>query len=152
LIGRDDVLLAAVGSGLALAATLALGQAWLATGFDREGARSLGLRSPLPDAVLLVLIALVVVAALSAVGALLASALMVIPAATVRLWTHRLATWQIGSVMLTAVLGTVGLWLSVKTNAPPGATIAVLAGACFALAAIGRALHRRPIRLAAATV
>ena len=38
--------------------------------------------------------------------------------------------------------GTAGLWLSVKTNAPPGATIATLSGAVFALAAAARAMPR----------
>jgi zinc/manganese transport system substrate-binding protein len=145
LIGPRDVVLAAIGSALALAATFSLGHSWLATGFDREGARSLGLRSPVPDAVLLLLVALVVVAALSAVGALLATALVVMPAATVRLWTDRIATWQAGSVALTAVLGTIGLWLSVKTDAPPGATIAVLAGGTFALSALARAAGLRRV-------
>src|SRR5919197_1414871 len=50
VIGGDDLLLAALASGLALAASAALGRAWLATGFDPDAARSLGLRSPLPDA------------------------------------------------------------------------------------------------------
>jgi ABC-type Zn uptake system ZnuABC Zn-binding protein ZnuA len=38
----------------------------------------------------------------------------------------------------------VGLWLSVKTDAPPGSTIACVAGAVFALVAGGRALVRGP--------
>ncbi len=33
-------------------------------------------------------------------------------------------SWQLASVALVAAEGTVGLWLSVKTDAPPGATIA----------------------------
>lgn len=152
LIGPRDVILAAVGSALALAATLSVGRTWLATGFDPEGARSLGLRSSLPDALLLLLVALVVVAALSAVGALLTTSLIVVPAATVRLWTHRMAPWQLGSVLLTAALGVCGLWLSVKTDAPPGATIAVLAGAAFTLSALARGARRRRATAGAASV
>jgi zinc/manganese transport system substrate-binding protein len=49
------------------------------------------------------------------------------------LWTQRLRTWQLASVALAAAEGVVGLWLSVELNAPPGAAIAVLAGAVFAL-------------------
>ena len=48
-------------------------------------------------------------------------------------------SWQLASVALVALEGTVGLWLSVKTDAPPGATIACVSGAVFALvAAAGR--------------
>ena len=56
---------------------------------------------------------------------------------------------------LVAVEGTVGLWLSVKTDAPPGATIACVAGAVFAAVAAARAVARVPRRagaLAAATL
>ena len=132
-IGSGDLVFAAVASALTLAASYLLGRAWLAIGFDPGTVGSLGLRSSLPDAVLLVLIALVATAALSAVGALLATALFIVPAATVRLWARRLLPWQVGSITLVAVEGIVGLWLSVQTNAPPGATIAVLAGGVFAL-------------------
>ena len=55
----------------------------------------MGLRSQWPDALLLVLIAFAVVASLTAIGALLATALFVVPAATVRLWTQRLPVWQL---------------------------------------------------------
>src|SRR5437763_674306 len=48
---------------------------------------------------------------------------------------------------LAAVEGTVGLWLAVETNAPPGATIAVVAGAGFALVSLSRA--RRAMALPA---
>jgi len=146
VLDRGDVALAALASGLALAASVVLGRTWLATGFDPAGARALGVRSALPDAILLGLIALVTTAELSAIGALLTTALLVIPAATVRLWTRRLLAWQLATVALVALEGVAGLWISVQTNAPPGATIAMLAGGVFALAAIARAL--RSARLA----
>jgi ABC-type Zn uptake system ZnuABC Zn-binding protein ZnuA len=92
------------------------------------------------------------VAALSAVGALLVSALFVVPAATVRLWTRRMLPWQIATVALVAVEGVVGLWLSVEWNAPPGAAIALLAGAAFAVAALARELAVRRARRAVVVV
>ena len=91
LVGTRDLVLAAVVGVVVLALSLVLGRRWLALGFDTESAAALGVRSPFPDAVLLVLVALGVVAGLSTLGALLATALFVIPAATVRLVTRRLA-------------------------------------------------------------
>ena len=143
LIEPRDLLLAGLASAGALAATLTLGRQWLATGFDPGTARALGVRGRLYDAVLLALMALVVVAALSALGALLVAALVVVPAATVRLWTDRLAPWQAITVALVAAEGIVGLALSVELNAPPGAMIATLAGAVFAVSAGVRALQAR---------
>src|SRR5919201_493025 len=91
LVGPHDVRLAAIAALLALALTAVLGRRWLATGFERETARSLGVRAALYDTVLLGAVAFAVVAALSAVGALLAAALYVVPAATTRLWFRRQA-------------------------------------------------------------
>src|SRR5215831_2041110 len=60
LVGTRELVLAAIVSLLALAGTVALGRFWLAIGFDPQNARALGVRSALPDAVLLVLTALAV--------------------------------------------------------------------------------------------
>ena len=148
LIGTRDLVLAGASSALVIAATVLLGRRWLAIGFDEGGARSLGIRSAFPDAFLLVLIAFAVVAALPAIGALLVTALFVVPAATVRLLTRRLLAWQLGSVALVLGEGMVGLWLSVKLNVPPGAAISVLAGTVFAVVAGVRLLSPSLRRLA----
>ena len=131
-IGPDDVRLAAAAALVAALASRLFGTRWLATGFDPATARTLGLRSAVPDTVLLALVALGAVATLSAVGALLATALLVVPAATTRLLTDRIQTWQLATIALAAVEGTFGIWLAVQLNAPPGATIAVVTGAAFA--------------------
>lgn len=140
LIDGGDLVLAGVAAGLTLIASLLLGQRWLAAGFDPASASpAAGGRL---DLALFGLIALAITAALSVVGALLVTALFVVPALTARLFAERMLSWQLASVALVAVEGTVGLWLSVKTDAPPGATIAVVAGAVFAIAAGARALAR----------
>jgi ABC-type Zn uptake system ZnuABC Zn-binding protein ZnuA/ABC-type Mn2+/Zn2+ transport system permease subunit len=143
LIGDRELVLAGAVSLLAVAGTFLLGRRWLASGFDPLSARSLGIRSRVPDAALLALVALGVVAGLAALGALLVTALLVVPAATARLWSRRLPVWQASSALLTAVEGIVGLWLSVELNVPPGAAIAVLAGSVFGVVAAGRQLHFR---------
>lgn len=140
LIDGSDLVLAGVAAGLTVVVSLLLGQRWLALGFDPVSSAP-GAGGWL-DLALFGLIALAIVAALSVVGALLVTALFVVPALTARLFAERMASWQLASVALVALEGTVGLWLSVKTDAPPGATIAVVAGAVFALAAGARALAR----------
>lgn len=142
-IGPGDVRLAAAAALLALLATRLLGARWLAAGFDPGAARALGARSPLPDALLLALVAFGAVATLNAVGALLVSALLVVPAATTRLLSDRLPSWQLATAALAAAEGVLGIWLAVELNAPPGATVALVSGVAFALAAVGRALAPR---------
>jgi ABC-type Zn uptake system ZnuABC Zn-binding protein ZnuA/ABC-type Mn2+/Zn2+ transport system permease subunit len=143
LIGHAQIAEAAVAGAAALAFSTLLGRRWLAIGFDAEHARALGLRSAVPDAALLLLIALSATISVSAIGALLVTALFIVPAATVRLLTRRLLTLQLGSVALAAAEGVVGIWLSVEWNIPPGAAIAVLAGGCFAAVAVARLVTRR---------
>ena len=138
LIGTRDLVLAATVSLLAVVGTAALGRLWLIRGFDERSARPLGAGSVFPDLFLFGLVAFVAIAALVALGALLVSALLVVPAATARLWTRRVITWQLASVLLVALEGVVGLWLSVQLNVPPGAAIAILAGSIFAAVAVAR--------------
>jgi ABC-type Zn uptake system ZnuABC Zn-binding protein ZnuA/ABC-type Mn2+/Zn2+ transport system permease subunit len=155
VVGTRDILVAGALSLLALLATLSAGPRWLAAGFDRESADAMGLRSTAGDLLLLGMVAFAAVASLTAIGSLLAAALLVVPAATTRLWTSRLPSWQVSAVLLTAAEGTAGLWLSVKANIPPGAAIAVLSGGIFLVAAVARALprgSRRPLAAAAAAL
>ena len=145
LVDGGDLALAAAAAAATLVASVLIGQHWLRSGFDPALAGASGGPDPRPfDAALLGLLALATVAALTVLGALLVAALFVVPAITARLLTDRLLRWQLLSIGLVAVEGTAGLWLSVKTNAPPGAAIACLAGAAFAVVAIARALARVP--------
>ena len=151
LVDDSDIALAIGVAALTLALTVVLGPRWLARGFDPDHARTAGAGQRALDGVLLAAVALTAVAALSVVGALLATALLVVPAATTRLWFHRLLPWQAATVALTALEGAAGVWLSVETDAPPGATIATLAGGAFVVSALARvAVTRVPRRAAAA--
>lgn len=99
--------------GVVVAATLLVaGKELVLRAFDPEGARAQGYRVDLLDLVLNVLVALVVVAAVRAVGSVLVIALLIVPAAAARLVTHRLAA--IG--VLAAVIGAVGGWLGLVAS------------------------------------
>src|SRR4029453_19197986 len=88
-ISHGDLAVAAGTSLLVVSLGLAMARPWLATGFEPEDARALGVRSRVPELALLGLVALAVVAALAATGALLVGALFVVPAAPRRLVTRR---------------------------------------------------------------
>ena len=150
VVDDSDVALALAMAAATLALSALFGPRWLARGFDPAGAPVDGAARRALDGVLLALVALAAVAALSVVGALLASALLVVPAATTRLWFDRLLPWQAATVALTALEGVAGVWLAVETDAPPGATIATLAGGVFALSALLRVAAARVPRRAAA--
>ena len=89
LLGLDtaDLVLSAVVAVVAAAGALALGRTWSAVGFDPDGAHALGLPAGRADGLLLALVAVAAVAAIPAVGALLVTAIYVLPAAAARMLT-----------------------------------------------------------------
>src|SRR3954471_983775 len=109
LIGLSDRDLWFTGAvaGAAALLNIALARHWLATGFEPGSARALGLRPAMADRLLLVGIAGGAVVALDAVGVLLVTVILVVPAATVRLVTRRLRPLQLGATVLAAAEGVV---------------------------------------------
>ncbi|MFM8792216.1 MAG: metal ABC transporter solute-binding protein, Zn/Mn family [Solirubrobacterales bacterium] len=140
-VGSADLYFAAGTAVLAVGSSALLSRHWLARGFDEGFAGETGSGSRWFDLALLLIVAVAVIATLNAIGALLVIALMVVPAATVRLVTRRIRTLQAGTLGLVLAEGIVGIWLSVQTDAPPGATIAVLSGVVFGLVAGWRSLR-----------
>jgi manganese/iron transport system permease protein len=141
LLGLSDGdlwLAAAVGVGAAVAPP-AQARPWVATGFDPAGARALGVPAARGDWLLLALLAASVVATLPAVGALLVSTLLVVPAATARLLTGSLAALLATAVALATATGIAGLLLAYNLDLPPGPAIAIVGGGGFAVAALASA-------------
>jgi manganese/iron transport system permease protein len=140
LLGIDDgdLALSAAVAAVAVVGTAALGRTWLAAGFDPGGAAPLGVRAAAGDAALLFVVALAVLAALPAVGALLVGALLVLPAATARLLGRSVREVQLLAIMLALAEGIAGLLLAYHFDLPPGPFVAVLGGATFALTAVVR--------------
>jgi ABC-type Mn2+/Zn2+ transport system permease subunit len=137
---RDVWLTAAVAVG-AVALDAALRRHWLVAGFEPGSARALGLRPVLADRLLLAGIAAAAIVALDAVGALLVTVVLVVPAATVRLLTDRLGPLQLGAMGLAAVEGVGAVWLADSLNVGAGPALAVLGGAVFVAVAAGTALR-----------
>jgi manganese/iron transport system permease protein len=141
---------------------MALRKELLLRAFDPDGAAAMGYRVDLLDLVLNVLIALVVVAAVRAVGTVLVIALIIVPAATARLLTDRVATM----VALACGLGALGGWLGLAVSydvsvqrgvrLASGATIVVVLVGFFVVAlavspgrrALGRLLERSTVAAA----
>ena len=142
LLGLDtaDVVLSAVVAVLATAAALALGRTWSAVGFDPDGARALGLSTARADLLLLALVAVAAVAAIPAVGALLVTAIYVLPAAAARMLTGSIRGLVAWALALALAEGVVGLYLAYWLDVPVGPPVAVLGAlVCLAVAvATGR--------------
>jgi manganese/iron transport system permease protein len=131
-----DLWLTAAAAVGALALDRALRRAWLATGFDRDSARAGGVRVAAADRALLLAVAIAVVVALDAVGALLVTVVLTVPAATVRLYEPSLRTQQWATAALTALEGLVAIVIADAVNVGPGPVLAVLGAVAYGAAAV----------------
>jgi ABC-type Mn2+/Zn2+ transport system permease subunit len=143
-LGGGDLLVAAVAAAVAAIATVLLGRAWTATAFDPRAVTASGVPARVVDALLLAIVALAAVAALPAVGALLVASLFVVPAACGRLLTASVSGLLAASIAAALLQGTVGLYVSLWLDVPPGPAVAVTGAALYGAVAIASAL--RPAR------
>ncbi|MCC6579059.1 MAG: metal ABC transporter permease [Phycisphaeraceae bacterium] len=133
----DLILMAAV--AVVVLATLALFHKELElTSVDPGYARSIGLNPDRLRLLLLLLLALTVVSGIQAVGVVLTSAMLVSPAAAAGLLTHRLKPMMAVAVVVAAVSGVSGLYLSYFFNVSSGAAIVLCATAIFVFIFAGK--------------
>ena len=114
-----------------MVATVVLYRPFLALTFNRQKARTLGMRPDLAQAALLALLALSIVASFQAIGTLLVFGLLVGPPATASLLARRVPTIMGVSVVFGAVAVVAGLAVSFHHGTAGGATIAGFSVAQF---------------------
>lgn len=138
-LGDADLAFSAAAAALAALGVVLLGRAWTAVAFDPSGAPGLGLPSARADLALLALVAFAAVAALPAVGALLVTSVFVVPAAIARSFAASVQGLVLGAMGVAAIQGTLGLYVSLWLDVPPGPAVAVVGASGYALAASLRA-------------
>ncbi len=121
-----DILTATAALLAAVVATRLAGPRWLAQGL-------LGRPPKHWDALLLGVAALAVIAQLPATGALLASTMLVLPAAAAQPWSDSVRSWQWMTAAFACLVGLGGLLASLSFDTPPGGTIALLSGVVVAI-------------------
>lgn len=141
LTARDATVLAAASLLAVLVVTLALKEALLVA-FDAAFAAACGWPVALIDVVLVALVALMVVVGLPAAGAVLVTALVVIPPVAARQWTERAGTMLILAGLFGLVAAVAGV--SASTLRPGLATgpLVVLAAAVICLVSFIAAAER----------
>jgi ABC-type Mn2+/Zn2+ transport system permease subunit len=138
-LGPEDLAISGAVAAAAIAAAILLGRTWSAVGFDPDGAGSLGLPANRADLLLLGLVAVAAVAAIPAVGALLVTAIYVLPAAASRMLTTSIKGLIACALALALAEGAIGLYLAYWLDVPPGPPIAVLGAlVCLCAGAVPR--------------
>lgn len=142
--GQDLVVLGIV-AVLVLALALPLYNRIMLASFNPQLAAVRGVAVKTLDYLFVVLVTLVTVAAVKVIGAILVGALLVIPAAAARLVSQSLKGFFFLSVLIATISTLFGILLPIVFDlpVPSGAAIILVAGLCFALAALARALVPR---------
>ncbi len=124
----------AIISAIVIAIVVLLYKELLFYTFDPLGAQAAGLPVNLLNFGLMVLIALTIVASLSAVGVILVLALLITPGATAYLLVKQLNQMMILGAVIGVVASITGMYISYFFNLPSGPAIVLVASGFFTLA------------------
>ncbi len=133
-IDRTDLIIITALVIAVLLVVMALYKELLFSSFDPVSAAASGLPVDTLTYVLLVMLAVTIIVSLQAAGIVLVAALLVTPAATAYQLTNRFAPMMTISAAIGVGSGIAGLYFSYYLNMASGATIVLVATACFFLA------------------
>jgi manganese/iron transport system permease protein len=135
-VNELDLVISAVTALIVLAAVALLYRPLVLASFDPTAVRALGLPLLVLDLALYALIALAVVSGVAAVGSVLVTALLIVPAATARLLVRTVSSQMLLSALLGSLAGWVGLYVSYYQRVASGGAIVLAAVLFFMLALI----------------
>jgi len=121
---------------------------FLAISFDEEFSKVVGVPTKILYILLLCLVALSIIVLMRAVGIILLIALLTIPSAISRNYTHNIKKLMFLSIIIGIVLNISGLWLSYIFDVPSGATIVLVSTAAFFLSSAVKYIRKRKITTA----
>ncbi|WP_296268310.1 MULTISPECIES: metal ABC transporter permease [unclassified Pseudomonas] len=144
-VSPEDLLVLGIVALLVVALAVPLYNRIMLASFNPQLAAVRGVAVKTLDYLFVVLVTLVTVAAVKVIGAILVGALLVIPAAAARLVSQSLKGFFFASVLIATLSTLAGILLPIVFDLPipSGAAIILVAGVCFALAALARALVPR---------
>lgn len=131
LVSSEDLVLTVAVAGLVLVLVLIFHRRFLLRSFDPEGSQAMGLPGVALDLLLLLLLAATVVVSLRAIGNILVVAFLITPAATARLLSDRVPALMLGSALIGAGTGVIGLVAAYHLNVAAGSFIVCLSTAVF---------------------
>ena len=136
ILGVDttDIVAVAVVSIATVAVVVLAYRRLLFATFDPEVAEVSGVRVPVVEAVLMVMLSLTILVTMRVIGTLLISAMLVIPASTARMLTNSFSRMLWISPLIGAVAGFVGMNVSYHLDLSASATVILVATAMFVAA------------------
>lgn len=148
-VTKLDLRLMVVLTFLVVLVIIALFNNWKAYLFDEEFASIIGVKTVFLEYVLLILIAMTVVVLIRVAGIIMVLALLTAPAAVASMFTCKLKSRMIYSIILGTFFCITGLWLSYSINISSGACIVILSVMfyflIYAINSIGSKVKRKSI-------
>ncbi|MDM5233998.1 metal ABC transporter permease [Lysinibacillus pakistanensis] len=131
---KADLMWLFISATIIILVSLLLYKEWKLLIFDPVYAKGIGLPIEALKATLTVLIVMTIVTGIQAVGVILMSALLIIPAASAKLWTKKLSSMLMLSAIIGGVSGITGTFISaMRTGLSTGPIIVLVAAAIFFL-------------------
>lgn len=140
---RGDVIAVAVVGVVVAVVVTALRRELTFISFDPEVARTTGVNVAMVDALFMVVLSATVIVSVRVIGALLISAMLVLPAATARMVTDSIGRMLIIAPALGATFGLVGMYVSWYADVPSGAMITLVGAASFGVVYVSTDVQRR---------
>ncbi len=135
-VPRFDLLMMLSLDIIILAVVFLFYREFAAMSFDEEFAAVSGVPTRALYLLLLCLVALSVIVLVRVAGVILVLALLTIPVAISRHYTHEIKRLMLMSIVTGMVITLLGLWLSYALDLASGATIVLVLGACFLLSSV----------------
>ncbi|WON73418.1 metal ABC transporter permease [Nitrosospira sp. Is2] len=113
--------------------------------FDPDAAQVFGIRTGLVQLMFSFLLTLAIIASMNVVGVTMIAATLITPAVTARLMTDCFSRMLIYSLIIGAITGVAGMYLSYTFNTASGATIVLFGAALFCLTWLTSHVHGRRV-------
>lgn len=111
--------------------------------FDHDAAQVFGIRTGIVQLIFSFLLTLAIIASMNVVGVTMIAATLITPAVTARLMTDCFSRMLIYSLIIGAITGVAGMYLSYAFNTASGATIVLFGAALFCLTWLTSFVHGR---------
>ncbi|MGQ9778004.1 MAG: metal ABC transporter permease [Thermodesulfobacteriota bacterium] len=146
-ISQEEMILSILLSGVVLLVIIFFYHDLVSITFDEESARAMGIKTRRMNTILFLLTAVTVVLTMKAVGILLTSALLILPAVT----SLQVSIGFKASLLISSLVGVLsvigGIFISLGLNLPTGATIVILNFVIFMLVFVLRKKNLKQRRL-----
>lgn len=140
-VSLEDILITGICSFIILSTYFIYRREIIISSFDRQFARSIGLKVKHFDFIVYLSILITVIVSIQAIGNILVIALLIIPPATARLTIKKISHMFILSTIYTLLIGVIGLYISYYLNLAAGGTIVVLCACWFFIVFVFKKLN-----------